>query len=95
MKQVISYGTFDLLYYGFINLLRRAKALDNYFVVVVSSDEFNWNEKRRKIYSTYEQCKELLKAIRYVNLVISEENWQQKRSDMNKYHVDTFVMDDE
>lgn len=92
MKRVITYGTFDLLHYGHINLLRRAKALGDYLIVVLSSDEFNWNEKHKKTYFAYEQRKQLLEAIRYVDLVIPETNWQQKRSDMHKYHVDTFVM---
>lgn len=54
MKRVITYGTFDLLHYGHINLLRRAKQLGDYLIVVVSSDEFNWNEKHKKCYFTYE-----------------------------------------
>jgi len=66
MKRVITYGTFDLLHYGHINLLRRAKALGDYLIVVVSSDEFNWKEKHKKTYFTYEQRKQLLEAIRYV-----------------------------
>ena len=95
MKRVITYGTFDLLHYGHINLLRRAKALGDYLIVVLSSDEFNWNEKHKKTYFTYEQRKQLLEAIRYVDLVIPEEKWQQKRSDMHEYHVGTFVMGDD
>ena len=95
MKRVITYGTFDLLHYGHINLLKRARALGDYLIVVVSSDEFNWNEKHKKCYFTYEQRKHLLESIRYVDLVIPEENWEQKRSDMHEYHVDTFVMGDD
>lgn len=95
MKRVITYGTFDLLHYGHINLLKRAKALGDYLIVVVSSDEFNWNEKHKKTYFTYEQRKQLLESIRYVDLVIPEDNWQQKRSDMHEYHIDTFVMGDD
>ncbi len=95
MKRVITYGTFDLLHYGHINLLRRAKALGDYLIVVLSSDEFNWNEKHKKCYFTYEQRKALLESIRYVDLVIPEENWQQKRTDMHEYHIDTFVMGDD
>lgn len=95
MKRVITYGTFDLLHYGHINLLRRAKALGDYLIVVISSDEFNWNEKHKKCYFTYEQRKALVEAIRYVDLVIPEESWNQKRSDMHEYHVDTFVMGDD
>ena len=95
MKRVITYGTFDLLHYGHINLLRRAKALGDYLVVVVSTDEFNWNEKQKKCYFTYEQRKALLEAIRYVDLVIPETCWEQKRTDVHEYHIDTFVMGDD
>lgn len=95
MKRVITYGTYDLLHYGHINLLKRAKALGDYLIVVLSSDEFNWNEKHKKTYFTYEERKALLESIRYVDLVIPEENWQQKRTDMHEYHVDTFVMGDD
>lgn len=95
MKRVITYGTFDLLHYGHINLLRRAKALGDYLIVVISSDEFNWNEKHKKCYFTYEQRKALVEAIRYVDLVIPEESWTQKRTDVHEYHIDTFVMGDD
>ena len=95
MKRVITYGTFDLLHYGHINLLRRAKALGDYLIVVLSTDEFNWNEKQKKCYFSYEVRKQLLEAIRYVDLVIPEESWEQKVSDVKEYHVDTFVMGDD
>ena len=95
MKKVITYGTFDLLHYGHINLLRRAKALGDYLVVALSTDEFNWNMKQKKCYFPYEQRKELLEAIRYVDLVIPEENWEQKVSDCKEYHIDTFVIGDD
>lgn len=92
MKRVITYGTFDLLHFGHINLLRRAKELGDYLVVVLSTDEFNWNQKQKKSYFTYEQRKAILESIRYVDLVVPEENWDQKRTDMHKYNIDTFVM---
>lgn len=95
MKRVITYGTFDLLHYGHINLLRRAKALGDYLVVALSTDEFNWNSKQKKTYFSYEQRKQLLESIRYVDLVIPEENWNQKRTDMKDYQIDTFVMGDD
>lgn len=95
MKRVITYGTFDLLHYGHINLLKRAKALGDYLVVVISSDEFNWNEKRKKCYFSYEQRKALVEAVRYVDLVIPEESWEQKKTDVHEYHIDTFVMGDD
>ena len=64
-------------------------------MVVVSTDEFNWNEKQKKCYFTYEQRKALVEAVRYVDLVIPEENWDQKRTDVHEYHIDTFVMGDD
>ena len=92
MKRVITYGTFDLLHYGHINLHRRAKEHGDYLIVALSTDEFNWNEKQKKCYFSYEQRKHLLEAIRYVDLVIPETSWEQKREDIHLYHVDTFVI---
>lgn len=92
MKRIITYGTFDLLHYGHINLLKRAKALGDYLIVALSTDTFNWDEKQKKCYFDYAQRKALLEAIRYVDLVIPEENWEQKKSDVHLYQVDTFVM---
>ena len=92
MKRIITYGTFDLLHYGHINLLRRAKELGDYLIVALSTDEFNWSEKQKKSYFTYEQRKKLLEAIRYVDLVIPEKNWEQKALDVQEFRVDTFVM---
>lgn len=92
MKRVITYGTFDLLHYGHINLLRRAKERGDYLIVGLSTDEFNSKEKGKKTYFSYEQRKMLLEALRYVDLVIPEENWEQKAKDIQLYHVDTFVM---
>lgn len=95
MRRVITYGTFDLLHYGHINLLRRAKEYGDYLIVALSTDEFNRNEKHKECYFTYEQRKQLLEAIRYVDLVIPEENWEQKVKDIKEYHIDTFVMGDD
>ena len=92
MKRVITYGTFDMLHYGHINLLKRARALGDYLIVVLSTDEFNWAQKKKKCYFSYEQRKALLESIRYVDLVIPEQNWEQKKTDMHEYHIDTFVM---
>jgi len=95
MKRIITYGTFDLLHYGHINLLRRAKEQGDYLIVALSTDEFNWNSKQKKSYFDYEKRKALLEAIRYVDLVIPEESWDQKRQDVVEYHIDTFVMGDD
>ena len=95
MKRVITYGTFDLLHYGHINLLRRAKELGDYLIVALSADDFNEREKGKKTYFSFEQRKQLLEAIRYVDLVIPEERWDQKVEDVNLYQADVFVMGDD
>lgn len=95
MKRVITYGTFDLLHYGHINLLRRAKQYGDYLIVGLSTDRFNWEQKQKKAYFSYEERKMLLEAIRYVDLVIPEESWEQKRTDMHLYQIDCFVMGDD
>jgi glycerol-3-phosphate cytidylyltransferase len=95
MKRVITYGTYDLLHYGHINLLERAKALGDYLVVVVSTDEFNWNMKQKKCYFTYEERKKMVEALRCVDLVIPETCWEQKVTDVEKYDIDVFVMGDD
>lgn len=91
MKKVITYGTFDLLHYGHINLLRRAKALGDYLIVALSTDEFN-RSKGKECYFPYEKRKQLLEAIRYVDLVIPEKTWEQKTEDVKEFKVDTFVI---
>ena len=95
MKRIITYGTFDLLHYGHINLLRRAKELGDYLIVALSTDEFNRDKKGKKSYFEYEKRKALLESIRYVDLVIPEETWEQKRTNIHEYHVDTFVIGDD
>ena len=94
MKRIITYGTFDILHYGHVNLLRRAKALGDYLIVVLSSDEFN-KIKNKTSYYTYEQRKIILESCRYVDLVVPEYNWEQKREDIIKYQADIFVMGDD
>ena len=95
MERVITYGTFDLLHYGHINLLKRARAYGDYLIVVLSTDKFKLNAKQKKCYFTYEERKMLLEAIRYVDLVVPEESWEQKADNIKKYNVDTFAMGDD
>ena len=95
MKRVITYGTFDLLHYGHINLLKRAKEYGDYLIVALSTDEFNLNSKNKKCYFSYEERKSLLESLRYVDLVIPEESWEQKISDVKEFKVDTFVIGDD
>lgn len=94
MRRVITYGTFDLLHYGHIELLKRAKALGDYLVVAVSSDEFN-ELKGKKSYFSYSDRRRMLEAIRYVDMVIPEHNWEQKPQDIKDYMIDVFVMGDD
>lgn len=94
MKRIITYGTFDLLHYGHINLLERAKKMGDYLIVGLSTNEFN-EVKRKKCYFSYEERKRLLEAIRYVDLVIPEENWGQKKRDIQLYQADVLVMGDD
>lgn len=94
MKVVLTYGTFDLLHKGHIRLLKRAKALGDYLIVAISTDEFN-AIKGKKAYFSYEERREILEAIKYVDEVIPEENWEQKITDVREHNVDVFVMGDD
>ncbi len=94
MKRVLTYGTFDLLHHGHIRILRRAKALGDYLVVAISTDEFNAG-KGKASFHPYETRKELVEAIRYVDLVIPEETWEQKLDDVKRYDIDVVVMGDD
>ena|SRR5690625_218695 len=94
MKKVITYGTFDLLHIGHINILRRAKEYGDYLIVAISSDQFNAS-KGKKAYYSFEQRKEILEAICYVDKVIPEHTWEQKLEDVKNYGVDCFVMGDD
>lgn len=94
MDRVITYGTFDLLHYGHIELLRRARSLGDYLIVALSDDEFNAG-KEKLAYFSYAARKRMLEAIRYVDLVIPERSWDQKIPDIRSYQVTTFVMGDD
>ncbi len=94
MKRIITYGTFDVLHFGHINLLKRAKSLGDYLIVGLSSDEFN-AIKNKKSYYNYNQRKIMLEGCRYVDLVIPEYNWEQKTEDIIKYQADIFIMGDD
>lgn len=91
MKRILTYGTYDLLHYGHIRLLKRAKERGDYLIVAVSTDEFN-AIKGKKAYHDYETRKQMLEAVRYVDLVIPESDWDQKRNDVITYKIDEVVM---
>ncbi len=94
MKKVITYGTFDLLHYGHILLLQRAKMLGDHLTVALSTDGFN-AIKQKDAYFSYEKRKMMLEAIKYVDEVIPEQCWEQKKLDIAKYDIDVFVMGDD
>jgi glycerol-3-phosphate cytidylyltransferase len=91
MKRVLTYGTFDTLHFGHIRLLQRARALGDYLIVGLSTEEFNV-KKNKKSFHSWDERKYFLESLRYVDLVIAEENWEQKITDVKMYQVDTFTM---
>lgn len=94
MKKVLTYGTFDLLHHGHIRLLERARALGDHLTVALSTDQFNLGKGKVCAYS-YQERANILKAIRYVDEVIPETNWEQKIDDVKKHQIDIFVMGDD
>jgi len=94
MKKVLTYGTFDMFHIGHLNLLKRAKALGDYLIVGISNDEFN-EIKGKKTVIPFNERKEIVSAIRYVDMVIEEYSWEQKIKDIKKYNIDVFVMGDD
>ena len=94
MKTVITYGTFDMFHIGHLKLLQRLAELGDELIVAVSSDEFN-NIKKKTVLIPYEQRAEIVANISCVDKVISEDNWEQKVSDIKKFDVDIFAMGDD
>lgn len=94
MKKVITYGTFDLLHKGHVNLLQRARDLGDYLIVAVSTDTFN-ALKRKSAYTSWEDRKMILEALSCVDEVIPETHWEQKINDVKENQVDLFVMGDD
>lgn len=95
MKTVLTYGTFDLLHKGHINLLQRAASYGDQLIVGLSTDEFNLKQKGKSAYTSFDDRKYMLEAIKYVDLVIPEVSWEQKICDIKKYNVDAFVIGDD
>ncbi|ODJ52249.1 glycerol-3-phosphate cytidylyltransferase [Brochothrix thermosphacta] len=94
MKKIITYGTFDLLHWGHVRLLERAKELGDHLTVALSTDEFNLL-KHKEAYHSFEHRKYILEAIKYVDEVIPETDWEQKTTDIDLYDIDIFVMGDD
>lgn len=94
MKKIITYGTFDLFHFGHLEILRRAKELGDYLIVAISTDSFNVLKGKKCVYP-FEHRRDIVSSIKYVDKVISEENWEQKRIDIQTNQVDIFVMGDD
>jgi len=91
---ILTYGTFDLLHKGHINLLKRAKKLGDKLIVGLSTDEFN-RIKKKECVMPYEERKLILESLEFVDFVFPEICWEQKIDDIDKYNIDTFVMGDD
>ncbi|SFU86643.1 glycerol-3-phosphate cytidylyltransferase [Xenorhabdus koppenhoeferi] len=94
MKKVITYGTYDLFHVGHIRLLKRLKALGDYLIVVISTDDFN-RIKGKKSFFSYNERKEIVESCKYVDMVIPENTWEQKRIDIISNKVDILGMGDD
>lgn len=94
MRRVITYGTFDTLHHGHIRLLRRARALGDHLIVALSTDDFNAS-KGKTAHLSYDERKEDLEALRMVDLVIAEQTWEQKITDVQFHSIDVFTMGDD
>ena len=92
MKIVITYGTYDLLHQGHINLLKRAKALGDYLIVGVTSDSFDQGRGKLNVRNNVLERVEAVKATGYVDEVIIEDYVGQKIDDIQKYDVDIFAI---
>ena len=93
-KNVLTYGTFDLLHYGHLEILRRASLLGDKLIVGVSTDKFN-EIKGKTCVLPYQKRKELIESLDYVDEVIPENNWDQKVTDIQDNDIDIFVMGDD
>ena len=94
MKTILTYGTFDLFHVGHVRLLKRLKEMGDRLIVAVSTDEFN-QKKGKESFFSYEERVEILNSIEFVDEVIAESDWEQKRNDIKKYNVDIFAIGDD
>ena len=92
MIKVITYGTYDLLHQGHINLLRRAKELGDYLIVGVTSDSFDRGRGKLNVRNNVLERVEAVKATGYADEVIIEDYLGQKIDDIQKYDVDIFAI---
>ena len=91
MRKVITYGTYQLIHEGHINLLKRAKELGDFLILGLSTNEFN-DIKNKITYQDYEERKKVLSSIKYIDLIIPEKTWNQKIDDILNLEIDVFTM---
>lgn len=94
MKTILTYGTFDVFHVGHVRMLRRLAELGDRLIVGISTDEFN-NQKGKSSLLSYEDRVEVVESIKFVDLVIPEESWEQKLQDIEKYQVSVFGIGDD
>ena len=92
MKKVITYGTYDLLHEGHLNLLHRAKELGDYLIVGVTSDSFDRGRGKLNVRNNVLERVEAVKATGYADEVIIEDYLGQKIDDIQRYNVDIFAI---
>lgn len=91
MTTILTYGTFDFLHQGHLNILQNARALGDRLIVGLSTDKFN-RSKGKVAHHNYRSRKAALEALPYVDLVIPESSWGQKPIDVLSYGVDIVAM---
>ncbi|PKG77002.1 glycerol-3-phosphate cytidylyltransferase [Shewanella sp. Actino-trap-3] len=94
MKTIITYGTFDLFHFGHVRLFKRLKKLGDKLIVGVSTDEFN-ALKGKAAFFNFQQRQEIVAACKYVDEVIAENDWRQKRNDIIRLNADIFAIGDD
>ncbi|MBS6574740.1 adenylyltransferase/cytidyltransferase family protein [Parabacteroides goldsteinii] len=92
MKRIITYGNYDLLHYGHINFLQRARQQGDYLIVSLAEDEYNLKHSKKRCYFNYLERKLLLESIRYVDLVIPQSYGNDKIEDIKLYRIDMCIM---
>lgn len=93
-KTVLVAGTFDILHESHINMLKNARNLGTKLIVMLSTDAFN-ADKGKKAYQSYETRKFVLESVRFVDLVVPEQSWDDKALYVDMFDVDIFAMGDD
>ena len=93
--RIITFGTFDLIHIGHINILKRAKEYGNTLIVGISSDELNYSKKNKyQIYKYEERC-EIVKSLKFVDEIFKEESLEKKRDYILEHKADILIMGDD